>query len=68
MQPHHYCMYFMKINRFIIFFPDVDECELEIHNCDVNAECIDTVGSYECVCNQGYSGDGINCTSRWPRY
>ena len=61
-------MYFMKINQFIIFFPDVDECELEIHNCHVNAECIDTVGSYECVCNQGYSGDGINCTSRWSRY
>ncbi|CAB4022563.1 PA14 domain-containing, partial [Paramuricea clavata] len=55
-----------KATVIIVDNDDVDECELEIHNCDVNAECINIIGSYECACNEGYSGDGINCTSRWP--
>ena len=30
-------------------------------NCDENAQCINTVGSFNCSCNPGYSGDGITC-------
>ena len=29
----------------------------------MNAECIDTDGSYNCTCNTGYEGDGNNCSS-----
>ena len=29
---------------------DVDECALEIHNCDLEAECFNQDGSYECRC------------------
>ena len=43
---------------------DVDECVLRTHNCDINANCSNTNGSYACTCNKGYIGDGIsgNCT------
>ena len=40
---------------------DVDECTNE-NICDVNAQCVNTEGSYECVCNPGYSGNGTMCS------
>lgn len=31
-------------------------------NCDdENANCMDTVGSFLCMCNVGFSGDGVSC-------
>lgn len=33
-----------------------------LNNCHINATCNDTVGSFECYCNDGFSGDGVNCT------
>ena len=30
--------------------PDVDECALRIHNCVRRSRCINTIGSYTCVC------------------
>ena len=32
------------------------------NDCDKNAHCKDTVGSYECTCAEGYDGDGKTCT------
>ena len=44
-------------------FLDIDECaDATLNNCDVNAFCTDTVGSYTCTCNTGYTGDGFTCT------
>lgn len=40
---------------------NVDECALDIYNCDVNVICTDNVGGYECICNIGYEGDGMSC-------
>lgn len=40
---------------------DVDECSSLTTACDVNAVCINTIGSYECVCGDGYAGDGMSC-------
>ena len=31
--------------------------------CDVNATCVDLVGSYDCLCDEGFMGDGYNCSS-----
>eukprot|EP00820_Chromera_velia_P023586 Cvel_8795.t1-p1 / transcript=Cvel_8795.t1 / gene=Cvel_8795 / organism=Chromera_velia_CCMP2878 / gene_product=Fibrillin-1, putative / transcript_product=Fibrillin-1, putative / location=Cvel_scaffold492:67487-84038(+) / protein_length=1954 / sequence_SO=supercontig / SO=protein_coding / is_pseudo=false len=36
-----------------------DECATNVHDCDTNAACNNTVGSFECACNDGYSGTGI---------
>ncbi|CAK8688435.1 unnamed protein product [Clavelina lepadiformis] len=40
---------------------DVDECSLYTHDCDENALCTNTVGSFKCVCKEGYTGDGVTC-------
>ena len=44
---------------------DINECELETDNCHMNADCTDTIGSFECTCNSGFVGDGVNCTSMY---
>jgi len=43
---------------------DIDECELGINNCHENSTCVDVVGSFVCICNNGFDGDGVNCTSK----
>ena len=43
---------------------DINECLLDIHECDVNATCNNTIGNYECQCNTGFEGDGFICTSK----
>jgi hypothetical protein len=42
---------------------DIDECSEGIFSCHQNATCINTQGSYNCQCKDGYGGDGEqNCT------
>ena len=41
--------------------PHGEESEAR-HNCDSNAMCTDTTGSFNCQCVTGYSGDGVQCT------
>ena len=48
----------------MIFSTDIDECDLKIDNCHENATCNDTTGSFECTCDVGFEGDGVNCTSK----
>ena len=43
--------------------PDIDECSTE-NECDVNAMCANTIGSYKCTCKKGYEGDGRNCSGK----
>ncbi|MEK6799202.1 MAG: EGF domain-containing protein [Planctomycetota bacterium] len=40
---------------------DIDECTLGTDNCDLNASCANTQGSFTCACNAGYSGNGVTC-------
>ena len=39
---------------------DFDECSTS-HRCDVNANCTNTHGSYQCDCLPGFYGDGKSC-------
>ena len=47
-------------------YSDVDECNDYNHDCHVNGTCTNTAGSFECVCNDGYFGDGRNCSGSHP--
>ena len=42
-----------------IFNPFKDECDLELHNCHADADCINRDESFDCVCSYGYTGDGV---------
>ena len=35
--------------------------------CDVNANCENTIGSYDCVCVDGYVKNGSFCMSKYQR-
>ena len=49
---------------FCLFVADLDECDTNSHDCDRNANCRNTVGSYKCTCKAGYAGDGKNCSGK----
>ena len=40
---------------------DFDECATDSHACDENAACLNRVGSYECICDDGWAGNGTHC-------
>nr|XP_058951787.1 fibrillin-1-like [Pocillopora verrucosa] len=42
---------------------DIDECERNLSSCHVNADCLNTIGSFVCRCHTGYIGDGTNCNA-----
>ena len=56
-------MKYMNVT-FCCISADIDECQLSLDTCHVNADCIDTVGSYFCSCISGYEGSGFNCTGK----
>ena len=40
---------------------DINECSADPSPCDVNADCINSDGSYSCTCKQGFTGNGTVC-------
>lgn len=43
---------------------DMNECSANSNNCDVNAVCKNSQGSYTCTCRAGYTGDGKTCSGK----
>ncbi|XKL63994.1 hypothetical protein PGB90_006358 [Kerria lacca] len=41
---------------------DVNECIESKANCHENAICVNEIGSYQCLCKPGYSGNGYQCS------
>ena len=44
-----------------MIFADLDECQEQKHNCHDMAHGSNTVGSFNCTCLQGFTGDGVIC-------
>jgi hypothetical protein len=40
----------------------IDACATEAANCSDHATCTNLPNGFECTCNAGYSGDGVECT------
>ena len=54
-----------KYHIVLWFIVDINECgSNDLNNCHENAQCINAEGSFTCSCNPGYTGDGVNCTSK----
>ena len=52
--------------KFISVLLDIDECDIANRSdCDVNAVCENTQGSYVCTCKEGFYKDGQNCTGKY---
>ncbi|CAH3192561.1 unnamed protein product, partial [Porites evermanni] len=47
---------------------DINECVTNVHNCDVNAFCNNTEGSYNCTCSPGYTGNGTSCNGYFQNF
>ena len=55
---YYYC------GPFYYMHTGVDECILNTDNCHIQATCRDIPGSFTCVCNDGYVGDGVTCAGK----
>ena len=45
----------------MIWFPDIDECKTNAHNCTHDALCQNTEGGYFCACLPGFVGHCEDC-------
>ena len=52
-------------DKYMHSFPDINECDEGLDVCHINATCENTVGSYDCYCSTGFTGDGMNCASKY---
>lgn len=53
------------VNSFLYsLFSDFDECLNSTHDCHTNATCSNTLGSYLCKCEGGFTGDGAACEGK----
>uniref|UniRef100_F7B0U4 EGF containing fibulin extracellular matrix protein 2 n=1 Tax=Monodelphis domestica TaxID=13616 RepID=F7B0U4_MONDO len=46
--------------------PDIDECELNFHDCRPSQECHNLPGSFHCSCPDGYRKMGSECVGKAP--
>lgn len=57
--PREFCW---DVNSCTTYCMETDECvNSSYNNCDINAQCSNTIGSFSCSCNSGYTGDGTTC-------
>ncbi|XP_022806681.1 uncharacterized protein LOC111343760 isoform X1 [Stylophora pistillata] len=47
---------------------DLDECNTNLDACNRKASCNNTEGSYTCLCDNPYQGDGFDCSSTLGLY
>ena len=58
----------MAMNTYCCGSADIDECAEGLDDCDVSADCFNTLGSFLCSCMEGYEGDGRICRGLHPSF
>lgn len=58
------CMKIKAFPKLFHLFSAIDECRFNLHDCDVNANCTDTLESFLCVCKKGYFDDSPDKANR----
>ena len=53
----------MCANILLLISSDIDECATNMDNCGDNTVCINVEGSFNCMCDTGFVGDGVFCAS-----
>ena len=48
------------LNNNFVYPTDLNECDKKL--CDQFATCVNSRGSVSCTCNQGYVGNGFECS------
>ena len=56
------CLFSISLDFFPSCFAEIDECATNSHDCHAKANCSNSVGSYHCICQTGYTGDGKHCS------
>lgn len=51
------CLHYERKNYSI--FLDIDECMVDA--CHPNATCVNKIGSFDCNCDEGFVGEGLDC-------
>lgn len=51
----------LQVKKNHILFSDINECSILEDNCDANAACVNTIGSFTCTCKPGFTGNGVAC-------
>ena len=54
------------LKSFSYLIPDIDECSPSNKKChsDAYASCTNSIGSFTCSCNRGYTGNGTFCQGK----
>ena len=53
---------YCEINFWLdVLFTDIDECLENRHDCSDFADCKNTIGGFQCSCDEGFHGDGWDC-------
>ena len=50
-----------------LYLLDIDEC-MSPNVCHVNSTCLNSNGSFQCICNTGHTGNGSTCIGKFQKY
>ena len=48
----------------LVYYVDINECDTGEHNCHPSTDCINTIGSFTCHCENSYFGDSADCVGK----
>lgn len=52
------------LQRLSWYISDIDECSASQPVCHASAQCVNTLGSFQCICQVGFTGGLTICTGK----